>query len=188
MVKKRVAFAIILGSILCSISAGYWLLKSKSEIRIIRGQEISLGYGIDPHLFLTLESIDLQDKDTPNPMLSMRVQAKNTGAKMKFNLTDLQFEIQEGDKASSIHKITNWITENGEILVANILLPEQEAKGELRVPLPEKYEQSGIIIWKDEDWYKWAPFVRNTILNHRLRIEMSEIIKPEATVVPKAQR
>jgi hypothetical protein len=188
MGKKRVAFAIILGIILCSISAGYFLLKSKSEIRIIRGQEVSLGYGIDPHLFLTLKSIDLRDKDTPNPMLSVRVQAKNTGAKVKFNLADLQFEIQEGDRAGSIHGITNWITENGEMLLGDILLPEQEAKGELRVPLPAKYDLSGIVIWKEEDWYKWVPLVRKSILNHRLRIEMSELIKTEATVVPKVQR
>ncbi|MCI0666255.1 MAG: hypothetical protein L0220_34820 [Acidobacteria bacterium] len=188
MEKKKIAFAIILGIILCTIAGGFWLLKSKSEIRIITGQEASLGYGIDPHLFLTLESIGLQDKDTANPMFSMRIHAKNTAARVKFNLADLQFELQEGDRAGSRYEITNWTTENGELLVGNILLPEQEAKGELWVLLPAKYDLSGVIIWKEEDWYKRVPFVRKTVLNHRLRIEMSELLKTQATVAPKEPR
>ena|GEM_PF-6538392 len=188
MEKKKAIFAIILGMILCAISGGFWLLKSKSEIRIITGQEVSLGYDIDPHLFLTLKSIGLQDKDTASPMLSMRIHAKNTAAKIKFNLADLQFELQEGGRAGSRYGITNWTTENGELLVGNILLPEQEAKGELWVLLPTNYDLSGVIIWKEENWYKRVPFVRKTFLNHRLRIEMSEFIKTEATVVPKESR
>jgi|SRR5262245_13544344 len=188
MEKKRAVFAIILGIILFLALGGYWLLKSKSELRMIPGKEVTLGYGPDPHLFLILESIGLQGKDTANHMLSMRIKARNTAAKVKFNLADLRFEIQERDKAGNRYEITNWTTENGEMLMGNILLPEQEAKGELLVQLPSKYDLSGIIIWKEEDWYKRVPFVRKTFLNHRLRIEMSELIKAEATVVPKDLR
>jgi len=188
MEKKRAVFTIILGIFLCLVSVGYWLIKSKSELRIIPGQEVSLGYGPDPHLLLTLKYIGLHDKDTPNPALSMKVRARNTGVKVKFNLVDLQYEIQERDRAGSRYVITNWTTESGEMLVGNILLPEQEAMGELLVPLPPKYDLSGVIIWREEDWYKRFPFVRKTFLNHRLRIEMSELIKAEATVVPKDSR
>src|SRR5262245_20203704 len=107
MEKKRIVITIIAGIILCSISAVYWLLKSKSELRLTQGKEVSLGYGLDPHLYLTLEAIGIQNKETPNPLLSLKIQAKNTGAIVKFNLADLQFELQEGDRAGSRYNITN---------------------------------------------------------------------------------
>jgi hypothetical protein len=180
MENKRIGLIILAGILLCLVLGGYRVLESKSEHRIIPGQEVALGYGIDPHLFLTLESISLQDGDSHRSRLSMTVQARNTGVEVRFNLADLRFAIQEQDRGYSGYEVTSWTTGKGNLLEGSLLLPGQRAKGEIRLLLPAKLDSSAIIIWREADWYKWVPLARKSVLNHRLRVEMSEIIKAAA--------
>lgn len=175
---KRVGLIIItLGILIYLVMSGYRLLKSRSELRIIPEQEVALGYGIDPHLFLTVKSIRLQDGETPGARLSMTVRARNTGVEARINLAELRFAVQERDEGYSGREISSWIDENGNLLKDGLLLPGRQATGDVRLLAPAQADSSAIIIWKEADWFKWAPFVRETILNHRLRIEMREMIR-----------
>jgi hypothetical protein len=173
---KRVGLVIIaLGILIYLAMSGYRLLKSRSELKVMPEQEVALGYGIDPHLFLTVKSIRLQDGEAPR--LSMMVRARNTGVEARINLAELRFAVRERNKGYSGSEISSWIDENGDLLKDGMLLPGRQATGDVRLSPPSQTDSSAIIIWKEADWYKWAPFLRETILNHRLRVEAREAIK-----------
>ena len=157
--------------------SGYRLLKSRSELKIIPEQEVALGYGIDPHLFLTVKSVRLQDVEAHGSTLSMTVRARNTGVEARINLAELRFAVQEGNEGYSESEISSWIDEYGDLLKDGMLSPGRQATGDVRLSAPAQTDSSAIIIWKESDWYKWAPFLRETMLNHRLRIETREVIK-----------
>ncbi len=181
MRNKRARLAIItLGILICLGLSGYWLLKSRSELKIIPEQEVALGYGIDPHLFLTVKSVRLQGGEAPGSRLSMTVKARNTGVEVRINLADLRLAVQERDEGYSGYEASGWTDENGNLLKDGWLLPGQQATADVSLLLPAQPDSSAIIIWKEADWYKWVPFVRKTILNHRLRIELREMIKAAA--------
>jgi len=175
---KRVVLVIItLGILIYLVMSGYRRLKSRSELEIMPEQEVALGYGIDPHLFLTVKSVRLKDGEANGSRLSMTVRARNTGVEARIDLTELRFAVQEGNEGYSGREISGWIDENGDLLNDGLLLPGRQAAGDVRLPAPAQSESSAIIIWKEAGWYKWAPFLRETILNHRLRIETREAIK-----------
>jgi len=140
-------------------------------------QEVALGYGIDPHLFLTVKSIRLQDGEASGSKLSMTVKSRNTGVEARINLAELRFAVQERDKGYSGYELSGWTDENGNLLKDDLLLPGRQATADVRLLAPAQSDSSAIIIWKESDWYKWAPFMRETTLNHRLRIEIREVIK-----------
>ncbi len=178
MKNRRAGLAIItLGILICLILSGYLLLKSRSELKIIPEQEVALGYAIDPHLFITVKSVRLQGGGAQGSRLSMTVKARNTGVEKHINLAGLRFGVQERDEGYSGYKVLSWTDENGNLLKDGWLLPGQQAAGDIRLLAPAQPDSSAIIIWREADWYKWVPFIRKTILNQRLRIEMREILK-----------
>jgi len=178
--RDKIRPTIVLVCVICLAFAGYWLLKPRPDTRIIPQQETALGFAfaIDPHLFLTVESGSLNSLETKASEFSLLIRARNTAAgDLKIDLSDLRFAVRDSKNKISEPAAAVWISNDGKALDSELLLPNRQARGEVRLPAPESYESSAVIIWREEKLYKWAPFIRNSVLNTRLRVEMADLIK-----------
>ncbi len=177
--SDKIRPTIILVCVICLALGAYWLLKPSPETRIIPKQEIALGFAfaIDPHLFLTVEPVSRNSQQANSSDFLLVVRARNTAAgDLKINLTALRFAVIE-ENSGFQPTAANWSLEDGKPLSDGLLLPGQEANGEVRLRLPEQTTNSAVIIWREEKFYKWLPFMRESVLNSRLRIEMADLIQ-----------
>lgn len=174
--SDRIKPTIVLIVVLCLALAAFFLLKPSPAKRIVPKQEVALGFvfAIDPHLMLTVEPVSVGYE--PGAEFLLPVKAGNTAAgDLKINLSDLRFAVVEADEEPKPVAAT-WMTEDGKPLDGGVLLRGQVASAEVRLQLPERRDAGAVVIWREEKFYRWLPFMRESILNTRLRIEMADLV------------